>query len=107
MAIPIFINLLFSSVIFYIDLKSRVATKYEVPFLILLCYPQWRTFKILVKYFFHKNDEELTDQLDENDRQVSFIEPFCESGLQVLTTLCIIFTTEAFYPKDALGNSKT
>ena len=25
----------------------------------------------------------------------------------MLTTLCIIFTTEAFYPKDSLGNSKT
>merc|ERR1719367_2239999 len=47
-------------------------------------------------------------QLDENDRQVSFIEPFCESGLQVLTTLCIIFTTEAFYPKDSFtGISKS
>ena len=65
------------------DLKSGVSTKYEVPFLILLFYPQWRTFKILVNYFFHKNEEELTDQLDENDKQLSFIEPFCESGLQV------------------------
>ena len=83
MAIPILINLLFSSVIFYMDLKSGVSTKYEAPFLILLFYPQWRTFKILFKYFFHKNDEELTEQLDENDKQVSFIEPFCESGLQV------------------------
>ena len=83
MAIPILINLLFSSVIFYIDLKSGVSTKYEVPFLIMLFYPQWRTLKILVKYFFHKSDEELTKQLDENDKQVSFIEPFCESGLQV------------------------
>ena len=80
---PILINLLFSSVIFYIDLKSGVSTKYEVPFLILLLYPQWRTMKILVQYFFHKNVEELADQLDENEKQVSFIEPFCESGLQV------------------------
>ena len=83
MAIPILINLSFVSVIFCIDLKSGVSTKYEAPFLILLFYPQWRTFKILFKYFFHKNDEELTEQLDENDKQVSFIEPFCESGLQV------------------------
>merc|ERR1711994_629662 len=83
MAIPILINLFFSSVIFYIDLKSGESTNYEIPFLILLFYPQWRTFKILVRYFFHKSDEELTNQLDENDKQVSFIEPFCESGLQV------------------------
>ena len=83
MAIPILINLLFSSVIFYIDLKCGVSTKYEVPFLVMLFYPQWRTIKILFNYFFHKNEEELTNQLDENDKQVSFIEPFCASGLQV------------------------
>ena len=90
MAIPILINLLFSSVIFYMDLKSGVSTKYEVLFLVLLFYPQWRTFKILVKYFFHKDDEELTNQLDENEKQVSFIEPFCESGLQVSQYLIFI-----------------
>ena len=83
MVIPILINWFFNAVIFYIDLKSGVSTKYEFPFLILLFYPQWRTLKILVKYFFHKSDEELSEQLDENDKQVSFIEPFCESGLQV------------------------
>ena len=83
MAIPIFINLVFSSVIFKMDLTSGVSTIYKVPFLILLFYPQWRTLKILFRYFFHKNEEELTDQLDENIKQVSFIEPFCESGLQV------------------------
>ena len=83
MAIPILINLFFSSVIFYTDLKSGESTKYESLFLILLLYPQLRTFKILVKYFFHKSEEELADQLDENEKQVSFIEPFCESGLQV------------------------
>ena len=87
MTVPILINLLFSSVIFYIDLKSRVSTKYEVPFLVFLFYPQWRTLKILVKYFFDRNEEELTNQLDENEKQVSFIEPFCESGLQVSSFL--------------------
>ena len=83
MAIPILINLLFSAVIFFIDLKSGITTKYEIPFLILLLYPQWRTLKILVRYLSHKNVEELINQLDENEKQVSFIEPFCESGLQV------------------------
>ena len=87
MAIPILINLFFSSVIFYIDLESRVSTKYEVPFLLLLFYPQWRTLKIVVKYFFHKSDDELIAQLDENEKQVAFIEPFCESGLQVSNPL--------------------
>ena len=85
MAIPILINLIFSSAIFYNDLKSKNSTIYEALFLISLMYPQWRTLKILVRYFFHKDEEQLTNQLDENDKEVSFFEPFCESGLQVST----------------------
>ena len=83
MAIPISINLIFSSMIFYNDVKSKKSTKYETLFLILLMYPQWRTLKVLVRYFFHKDEEQLTNQLDANDKEVSFVEPFCESGLQV------------------------
>ena len=83
MVIPILINLLFSGVIFYNDWRSGLSSKYEVPFLLLLLYPQWRTLKILMRYLIHKEEEELANQLDENDKEVSFIEPFCESGLQV------------------------
>ena len=91
MAIPILMNLFFSSVIFCTDLKSGVTTKYEGLFLIFLFYPQWKTLKILVGYFFHKNEATLTNQLDENDKQVSFIEPFCESGLQVCSFIICSF----------------
>ena len=83
MAIPIMINLVFSGVIFYNDWKSGLSSKYEVPFLLLLLYPQWRTLKLLMKYLSHKDEEKLVNQLDENDKEVSFIEPFCESALQV------------------------
>ena len=83
MFIPIIINFLMSGVIFYHDVKSGVSNKYEIPFLLLLLYPQWRALKILIRYFTHNNQEELTCELDENEKQVSFIEPFCESGLQV------------------------
>ena len=83
MLIPILINLIFSAMIYFGDIKSGVSRKYEMPILFLLCYPQWRTFKILIKYFKHKKEEELTNQLEENNKNVSSIEPFCESGLQV------------------------
>merc|ERR1712038_1285057 len=105
MVIPILVNLIFSGLIFYNDWRSGLSSKYELPFLLLLLYPQWRTLKILMRYFTHKEEEELANQLDENDKEVSFIEPFCESGMQVLTSLCIIFTTEAFFPKDKEGRS--
>ena len=83
MLIPITISFIFSSMIFFGDVKSGVSRKYEMPILFLLFYPQWRTFKILIKYFKHKKEEELTSQLEENTKNVSYIEPFCESGLQV------------------------
>ena len=90
MFIPILINLLFSGVIFYNDWRSGFSSKYEVPFLLLLLYPQWRTLKILMRYFTHKEEKELANQLDENDKEVSFIEPFCESGMQVRLLLSIM-----------------
>ena len=83
MLIPIAINALFSGVVFYSDVKHGISSKYEIPFLMLLLYPQWRATKILFRYISHKNVEELENQLNENDTKVSFIEPFCESGLQV------------------------
>ena len=87
MAIPILINFIFSGIIFYNDWRSGLSCKYEVPFLLFLLYPQWRTLKILMRYLAHKEEEELANQLDENDKEVSFIEPFCESGLQVRVLL--------------------
>ena len=95
MLIPIVINLLFSGVVFYSDVKHGLSSKYEIPFLLLLLYPQWRATKILFRYISHKNVEELENQLNENDTKVSFIEPFCESGLQVS-----LFTSQKlFLPK--------
>ena len=90
MVIPILFNFIFSGVIFYNDWRSGLSSKYEVPFLLLLLYPQWRTLKILMRYFTHKEEEELANQLDENDKEVSFIEPFCESGLQVRIVYSLI-----------------
>ena len=100
MLIPVTINFLFSAAVFQRDLKSGVSSKYEVPFLFGLFYPQWRTLKILIKgnsakgngilgYSWNllQKEEELINQLEENNRDVSLIEPFCESGTQVRNLL--------------------
>ena len=97
MVVPIAINFLFSGVIFYMDVKSEFSSKYEVPFLLMLLYPQWRTLKILTKFLMHQNTEELTNQLDNNDKDVSFIEPFCESGFQVGELLLYVYLTWMLY----------
>ena len=83
MMIPIAINLVFNSLIFYQDIRSGAASKFEILFLILLFYQQWRTAKILMKYFRHKDEQKLEEKIVENDRDVPLFEPFCESGFQV------------------------
>ena len=83
MVVPMLINLLFSGVVFYDDLISGRSNKFELPFLLLFLYPQWRAFKILLRYLDHKDEDDLVRSLNENEKEVSYIEPFCESGLQV------------------------
>ena len=81
--IPIAINLVFNALIFYHDIRTGSASKFEILFLILLFYPQWRTMKILMKYCRHKDEQKLEENIIENDRDVPLFEPFCESGFQV------------------------
>ena len=88
--LPIALNFLFCFNIFVEDVKSGKTKFYEFPFLLILFYPQWRTIKCLFRYVFHKNEAKLTKELDENERDVSFIEPFCESTLQVSLILVSI-----------------
>ena len=95
MFIPILINFLLSGVIFYLDVKSGDSSMFEIPFLLLLLYPQWRTLKILIRYFTHSDQEELTNELDENEKQLSFIEPFCESGFQVSDSNVLFIANKA------------
>ena len=83
MLIPIALNLLLSAVMFYHDVKSGNANKFEITFLLLLFYPQWKMLKTLMKYFSNKDEQELINNVAQNDREFPLFEPFCESGLQV------------------------
>ena len=83
LAIPMTINLIFSAIVFFGDITSGKSCIFESPILLMLIYPQWRTLKILIGFFKNKDEEELTKQLDKNDKEVTSLEPFCESGLQV------------------------
>ena len=83
MLIPIALNLLLSAVMFYQDVKSGHANKFEITFLLLLFYPQWKMLKTLMKYLKNKDEQELINNVAQNDREFPLFEPFCESGLQV------------------------
>ena len=83
MLIPIVLNLLFSVVTFYHDVKSGNADKFEITFLLLLFYPQWKMLKTLIKYLKNKDEQELIENVAQNDKEFPLFEPFCESGPQV------------------------
>ena len=83
MIIPVVINLIFNLNIFITDIKDSKTTLFELPILLIFLYPQWRCIKILYKYCKNKNEDELQQELEENDRDVSFIEPFIEAPFQV------------------------
>ena len=83
MLIPILLNLLLSAVMFYHDVKSGHANKFEITCLLLLFYPQWKMLKTLMKYFRNKDEQELINNVAQNEREFPLFEPFCESGLQV------------------------
>ena len=83
MLIPIALNLLLSAVMFYNDVKSGHANKFEITFLLLLFYPQWKMLKTLMKYWKNKDEQDLINNVAQNEREFPLFEPFCESGFQV------------------------
>ena len=81
--IPILLNFSFNVVVFIRDLKHKKANRYEVIPLILLVYPQWRVLKFLCNYVYHRNEDTLNKDKDENERDVASLEAFLEACLQV------------------------
>ena len=82
--VPILLNALFNLVVFKDDLGTGKANKFEIILILLLCYPQYKTFKFLWMYIFcHRDEAVLNRDKEENDRDVAPLEPFLESCLQV------------------------
>ena len=81
--IPPVLNLIFHLLIFMEDLKSGTANIFEVVFVILLFYPQWKTLQFLTKFCFHKDETELQKSQDNYSTQFGHVEPFLESAFQV------------------------
>ena len=82
--VPILINTSFTLVVFKNDLETGKANKFEIIPLLLLCYPQYKTLKFLLMYVFcHRDEAVLNRDKEEHDRDLSSLEPFLESCLQV------------------------
>ena len=83
-SIPILINLAFSLKLFSDDYKKNNASLSELITVVFLFYPQWKTLRYLANYlFYHRDEEKLEKDRNDFDRDVSTVEPFLESSLQV------------------------
>ena len=91
MSIPILLNMAFSLKVFFDDYKKDKTTMFEIIFVIFLFYPQWKTLKFLAHYLiYHRDEEKLEKERDDFDRNVSTLEPFLESSIQVSLKMLII-----------------
>ena len=81
--VPTALNLIFHMFIFVEDLKSGTAKLFEIVFVILFFYPQWRTIRFLAEYFFHKDETQLLEHKEKYSTTFGHVEPFLESAFQV------------------------
>ena len=83
--IPILLNMAFSFKIFFDDYQKNEASFLELIVVLFLFYPQWKTLKFLYSYWMdHRDEKKLEKDKDDFDRDVSSLEPFLESAIQVL-----------------------
>ena len=91
MSVPILLNMAFSLKVFFDDYKKDKTTMIEIIFVIFLFYPQWKTLKFLAHYLiYHGDEKKLEKERDDFDRNVSTLEPFLESSIQVSFRILII-----------------
>ena len=81
--IPTALNAIFHMFIFVEDLKSGSASKYEILFVILSFYPQWKTIRFLTEYCIDKDETHLKAAQCSFNEQFGHVEPFLESAFQV------------------------
>ena len=82
--IPLLLNMAFSFKIFFDDYQKKKASVFELILVLLLFYPQWKTLRFLYSYWMdHRDEKKLKKDNDDFARDVSSLEPFLESAIQV------------------------
>ena len=87
--VPTALNLMFHMFIFVEDLKSGTVKLFEIIFVILFFYPQWRTIRFLTEYCNHKDETQLREDKDNYTSNFGHVEPFLESAFQVSRCLVL------------------
>ena len=85
--VPILLNLTFHLFVYLDDLKLEKTSTWEILFILIQFYPQWKTIKCLVKFIKDRDEKHLQEELDDIGLRIGSIEPFIESAFQVSLNL--------------------
>ena len=81
--VPIVLNTIFNIIIFCEDIRLKKASYYEMIFVMILFYPQWKTIRFLTGYLIQRNEDKFIEEKDKFDVEIGALEPFLESAFQV------------------------
>ena len=85
--VPILLNLTFHLFVYLDDLELEKTSMWEIVFILIQFYPQWKTIKVLVKFIKDRDEKHLNEENDNIDLRICSIEPFIESAFQVSLNL--------------------
>ena len=81
--VSILLNMFFNIFVFAKDYRSGSAMKFELLFVPLSFYPQWKTLKFLAMYLYDRNEDKLNIAKTQFDSGIGALEPFLEAAFQV------------------------
>ena len=70
-------------------MKLDQASKYEILFVFIQFYPQWKTLRFLFSFIRNGSESLLNEAKDRFDKEIGSLEPFIESAFQVNTPFLI------------------
>ena len=87
--VPCILNVVFHLLLFREDMKLDQASKYEILFVLIQFYPQWKAIRFLFNFIRNGSESLLNEAKDQFDKDIGSLEPFIESAFQVCTPFLI------------------
>ena len=103
--VPSILNVVFLLLLFREDMKLDQASKYEIIFVLIQFYPQWKALRFLFNFIRNGSESLLNEAKDHFDKDIGSLEPFIESAFQVNEPFFILsFKVSFIYPKLEVTN---
>ena len=95
--VPISINIFFNLLVYLEDLLLGSATKLELLFVPLACYPQVKCIKFLFRYLLYKDENRLEEDKKSYEDRLGSLEPFLEAAFQVRIDFNVEHETNGYH----------